>query len=157
MKQSGGLAQLAILVWLSWLALLGLTFGMLRWNAWHPHFLPVTSVLVAMLSAALALLITAGWRLMAGSRRANAMRWLLLGLPSVALKETEETWHSATAYDMHEGVPVVSEVRVEARGPGSNHREEIWRVTDSRFEPVPDSDYSAEHLLAGASERHLPP
>jgi hypothetical protein len=54
MKHRDWLARLAILVWVSWLALLGLMFGMLRLNAWHPHFAPVTTVLVVTIASGLA-------------------------------------------------------------------------------------------------------
>lgn len=80
------LARLTILVWLSWLALLGLMFGMLRWNVWHPHFLPVTLTLLIMVVATLALSLLAVARLKVGFGRLDAPRWTLLGLPPLAFQ-----------------------------------------------------------------------
>ncbi len=74
------LARLALLVWACWLGLLLLLGGQLVGRVWHPHFLPVTAMLVLMLTAGVALLIGAGWRLARGPKRRQALSCLLLGL-----------------------------------------------------------------------------
>ncbi len=68
------------LVWACWLGLLLLLGGQLVGRVWHPHFLPVTAMLVLMLTAGLALIIGAGWRLARGPKRRQALSCLLLGL-----------------------------------------------------------------------------
>ena len=72
MKRTSWLDRLAIAVWLAWLGLVGLLFAMLRLGAWHPHFLPVTAVLVVLLAAGISLLIGGLWRLI--TRTAAAAR-----------------------------------------------------------------------------------
>ena len=57
MRNWSWLMRLAAAVWMAWLGLIGLMFGMLRLGAWHPHFLPVTAVLAVLLGAGLSLLI----------------------------------------------------------------------------------------------------
>ena len=74
------LARLALLVWACWLGLLLLLGGQLVGRVWHPNFLPVTAMLVLMLTAGLALVIGAGWRLARGPKRRQALSYLLLGL-----------------------------------------------------------------------------
>ena len=74
------LARLALLVWACWLGLLLLLGAQLGGRVWHPNFLPVTAMLVLMLTAGLALLIGAGWRLARGPNRRQALSCLLLGL-----------------------------------------------------------------------------
>ena len=66
------LMRLAATVWLAWLGLVGLLFGMLRLGAWHPHFLPVTAVLVVLLVSTLSLLIVG--MLAVGPRPAEVAR-----------------------------------------------------------------------------------
>ena len=79
------LARLALLVWACWLGLLLLLGGQLVGRVWHPNFLPVTAMLVLMLTAGLALLIGAGWRLARGPNRRQALSCLLLGLAPLLL------------------------------------------------------------------------
>ncbi len=74
------LARLALLVWACWLGLLLLLGGQLVGRVSHPNFLPVTAILVLMLTAGLALLIGVGWRLARGPKRRQALSCLLLGL-----------------------------------------------------------------------------
>ncbi len=73
------LPGLAIAVWVSCLALLGLMGMMLAVLAWHPHFLPMTSVLALVIVAGLALIGGALWRIVFGPGRREALSWLLLG------------------------------------------------------------------------------
>jgi hypothetical protein len=73
------LRRLAITVWLAWLGLLGLMAAMLAGRAWHPHFLPATTVLGVLIVAGLALVCGASWRIRRGPRRLHAFSCLLLG------------------------------------------------------------------------------
>jgi hypothetical protein len=79
MRRLLSLPGLAIAIWVSCLALLGLLGIMLAALAWHPHFLPVTSVLAMVIIAGLALIVGALWRIIRGPRRREALSWLLLG------------------------------------------------------------------------------
>ena len=49
MKHVSWLVRLAVLVWVTWLGLVGLMLGLLRLRVWHPHFLPVVSLFTALL------------------------------------------------------------------------------------------------------------
>jgi len=90
--------RLAAAVWLAWLGLVGLMFGMLRLGAWHPHFLPVTAVLLVLLGAGLSLLILGSWRLLRGPRRMHALACLLLGLPPLGFLAGHLMYGFGTAY-----------------------------------------------------------
>jgi hypothetical protein len=92
------LMRLAAAVWLAWIGLIGLMFGMLRLGAWHPHFLPVTAVLVVLLAAGLSLLILGIWRLLRGPRRLHALGCLLLGLPPLGFLAGHLMYGFGTAY-----------------------------------------------------------
>jgi hypothetical protein len=93
------LVRLAVAVWMAWLGLVGLMFGMLRLGALHPHFLPVTAVLVVLLAAGLSLLILGIWRLLRGPRRMHALACLLLGLPPLGFLAGHLMYGFGTAYD----------------------------------------------------------
>jgi len=81
MRRLFWLPRLVIAVWLSWLALLGLLAGMLIGGAaWHPHFLPVTAVLGALIAAGTVLVGRAAWQIARGPRRHEAVSCLLLGV-----------------------------------------------------------------------------
>ena len=92
------LMRLAAAVWLAWLGLVGLLYGMLRLGAWHPHFLPVTVVLVVLLAAGPSLLIVGGWQLVRGPRRMHALACLLLGLPPLGFLTGHLMYGFGTAY-----------------------------------------------------------
>jgi len=92
------LMRLAAAVWLAWLGLIGLMFGMLRLGAWHPHFLPVTAVLAVLLAAGLSLLIFGSWRLLRGPWRLHALVCLLLGLPPLGFLAGHLMYGFGTAY-----------------------------------------------------------
>ena len=79
MRRILSLPGLAIAVWASCLAFLGLLGILLARFAWHPHFLPVTSVLVVVIVAGLALIGVGVWRIVRGPGRLEALSWLLLG------------------------------------------------------------------------------
>jgi len=85
MRRLFWLPRLVIAVWLSWLALLGLLAGMLIGGAaWHPHFLPVTAVLGALIAAGTVLVGRAAWQIARGPRRHEAVSCLLLGVAPLA-------------------------------------------------------------------------
>jgi hypothetical protein len=46
MRRSLSLPGLAVAAWASCLGLLGLLAGMVLGRAWHPHFLPATTMLL---------------------------------------------------------------------------------------------------------------
>lgn len=98
MRSWTALMRLAATVWLAWMALVGLLFGMLRLGAWHPHFLPVTAVLVVLLISTLSLLIVGCWRLVRGPRRMHALACLVLGLPPLGLLTGHLIYGFGTAY-----------------------------------------------------------
>jgi hypothetical protein len=79
MKRLLALPRLTAIVWISFVGLLALMVVMGVLGAWHPHFLPVTSVLAIFVSSGLALVLAALWRLIAGPRRLRALTCLLLG------------------------------------------------------------------------------
>ena len=79
MRRLLSLPGLAIAIWVSCLALLGLLGIMLAVLALHPHFLPVTCVLAVAIIAGLALIVGALWRIVRGPGRRDALLWLLLG------------------------------------------------------------------------------
>jgi hypothetical protein len=80
MKRDSWLVRLAVLVWVTWLGLVGLMLGLLRLRVWHPHFLPVVALFTVFLVAGLALLVVGVWQLIRGPRRIYALSLLLLGL-----------------------------------------------------------------------------
>ena len=98
MKRFSWLAWLAIAVWMAWLGLIGLLFAMLRLNVWHPHFLPVTALLVLLLTAGLALAIGATWTLIRGPRRVHSLACLMLGLPPLGFLAGHLMFGFGTAY-----------------------------------------------------------
>lgn len=81
MKRSSWLARSAVAVWLAWAGLLASLYAMLRLSVWHPHYLPVTGLLVVLLAAAVFLLAAGTWRVIRGPRRLQALACLLLGTP----------------------------------------------------------------------------
>ncbi len=79
MRRILSLPGLAIAVWASSLAFLGLLGIMTAVLAWHPHFLPLTSLLALVIIAGLALIGGALWRIVRGPARLEALSWLLVG------------------------------------------------------------------------------
>jgi hypothetical protein len=55
------LPGLAVAAWASCLGLLGLLAGMVLGRAWHPHFLPATTMLLLVVVTGLALVVGASW------------------------------------------------------------------------------------------------
>ena len=104
MASRSWLMRLAAAVWLAWLGLLGLMFGMLRLRVWHPHFLPITALLVVVLAAGLALVILGIWRLVCGPRRAQTLAILLLGLPPVGFLAGHLMYGFGTAHGRQLGL-----------------------------------------------------
>ncbi len=92
------LMRLAAAVWMAWLGLIGLMFGMLRLGVWHPHFLPITALHVVLLASGFALLILGIWRLVRGPRRAHTLAILLLGLPPLGFLAGHLMYGFGTAY-----------------------------------------------------------
>ena len=73
------LPRLAITVWLAWLMLVGLMFGMQARQVWNPHFLPMMALLVILVAAGLSLIVGGTWRLLRGPFRRQALACILLG------------------------------------------------------------------------------
>ncbi len=74
------LPGLAVAVWVSCLAFMGLLGGMVASFAWHPHFLPATAALALVIVSGLALLVGASWRIIRGPDRRRALACLLVGV-----------------------------------------------------------------------------
>jgi hypothetical protein len=98
MKRVSRLGWLAAAVWLAWLGLVGTMFGMLKLQVWHPHFLPVTALLVALLVSGLTLLVAGTWRVVRGPKRLHALGCLLAGLPPLGFLAGHLMYGFGTAY-----------------------------------------------------------
>jgi hypothetical protein len=92
------LARLAALVWLAWLLLLGLMFGLLWFDVWHPPFLLMPAIVVVLVAACVILLAACAWRLVRGPRRTHALGCLLLGLAPAAFLTGHLMYGFGTAY-----------------------------------------------------------
>jgi hypothetical protein len=68
------------MVWAAWLGLLAAMAMMLVLQVWHPHFLPATVLLLALVVAGISLIVGGMWRLTVGPGRLRAVTYLLLGL-----------------------------------------------------------------------------
>ena len=79
MRRILSLPGLAAAVWASYLGLMGLLAGMVLGRAWHPHFLPATTMLLLVVVTGLALVVGASWRIIRGPRRRRALSCLLIG------------------------------------------------------------------------------
>ena len=75
------LPALALAVWTAWLGLVAAMAVMLAMQAWHPHYLPVTVLLVILVAAGIFLILGGLWRLIVGPRRLRTLTCLLLGVP----------------------------------------------------------------------------
>jgi hypothetical protein len=80
MRRCFRLPALALTVWAAWLGLLAALAMMFIMRVWHPHFLPVTVLVLLLVIASVALLVGGLWRLVVGPRRLRALTWLLLGV-----------------------------------------------------------------------------
>jgi hypothetical protein len=80
MRRVFGLPVLVSIVWAAWLGLVAAMAVMLALQVWHPHYLAVTLLLVALVVAGVALIFGGLWRLIVGPRRWRALTYLLLGL-----------------------------------------------------------------------------
>ena len=81
MRWIPSLPRLAIMVWVAWLVLVGLMFGMQARQVWHPHFLPITAVLAVLVVSGFFLIVGASWRWcegLDGGRRWLAFFWVRL-------------------------------------------------------------------------------
>jgi hypothetical protein len=79
MRRILSLPGLAVAAWVSCLGFLGLLVGMVLERACHPHFLPVTTVLLFVVVTGLALVGGASWRIIRGPRRRRALSCFLIG------------------------------------------------------------------------------
>jgi hypothetical protein len=79
MRRIFSLPALAVAVWVACLALPGLLGVMVAVRTWHPHFLPVTTMLALIFTVGLALIITSLWRIVRGPGRRGAVSCLLIG------------------------------------------------------------------------------
>src|SRR6516165_8837434 len=98
MKRVSWPARLALMVWVAWLAVVGISLALLALGVWHPHFLPVTTALGAFLAAGPALLVVGAWQLVRGPRRAHALACLLWGLAPFGLLAGHLMYGFGTAY-----------------------------------------------------------
>ena len=80
MRRVFHLPALVSMVWAAWLGLVAAMSVMLALEVWHPHYLPVTVLLVALVVAGASLILGGLWRLIVGPRRLRALTCLLLGL-----------------------------------------------------------------------------
>ncbi len=79
MRRILSLPGLAVAVWVSCLAFMGLLAVMAATVAWHPHFLPTTASLSLVIVSGLALVVGASWRIIRGPDRRRALACLLVG------------------------------------------------------------------------------
>src|SRR5690242_4662689 len=79
-QRRSSLPRLAAVVWVAWALLLVVLQGMLRAHAWHPHFLPVTLLLLVLLLAGFLLIVIGLWRVARGPSRLATAGWLLVGM-----------------------------------------------------------------------------
>ena len=80
MRRILSLPGLAVAVWVSCLAFMGLLAVMAATFAWHPHFLPVTTAAGSLvIVSGLALIVGASWRIIRGPDRRRALACLLVG------------------------------------------------------------------------------
>jgi hypothetical protein len=80
MRRVFHLPALVSMVWAAWLGLVAAMSVMLALEVWHPHYLPVTVLLVALVVAGASLILGGLWRLIVGPGRLRALTCLLLGL-----------------------------------------------------------------------------
>jgi hypothetical protein len=81
MRRLFRLPTLALAVWAAWLGLVAAMALMLAMQAWAPHFLPITILLLWLVVSGVALIVGGLWRLAVGPWRRRALTCLLLGVP----------------------------------------------------------------------------
>jgi len=91
------LSRITFIVWLTWLGSIVLMWGMYRFHVMHPHFLPLTTLLVIQLIGALAVVLAGLLRLVRGPQRLRALSWLLLATTPIWL------WAAYISYGMWVG------------------------------------------------------
>jgi hypothetical protein len=79
MRRFLSLPGLTFAVWIAYLAFVGLLSVMLAVRSWHPHFLPVVTMLALVMVAGLALIIGSTWRIVRGPERRRALACRLIG------------------------------------------------------------------------------
>jgi hypothetical protein len=80
MRQFGTSWRWACAVWAVWLLLLGTLAALLSRQIWHPHFLPVTALLVLLVAAGALLVGSSVWQIARGPRKRSSLAWLLVGI-----------------------------------------------------------------------------
>lgn len=88
------LGRITLLVWIAWIAGVGLIWGMHRFRVMHTHFLSLTTLLAIQVIGGLAVLFGGLWGLLRGPQRTKALGWLLLGTTPLWL------WASLISYGM---------------------------------------------------------
>jgi hypothetical protein len=83
MRRLFHLPALSLMAWVAWLGLLAVLGVMSALQVWHPHFLPVTVLVVLLVGSSVALLVFGLWRLVFGPLRLRALAWLMLGVAPV--------------------------------------------------------------------------
>lgn len=171
--KSGGLwfrpslSRITFIVWLAWLSGVVLMWGMHRFQVMHPHFLPVTTLLVIQVIGGLALLPAGLWRIVRGSQRARAFSWLLLGTTPIWL------WAAHISYGMwvghsrsvpwypgpvvklavnrhleieygptYAGVPVVRAIRSEFETSDNSRYVQVICIPRCDFVPTPEKEFT---------------
>jgi hypothetical protein len=67
------------MVWAAWLVLLLTLAGSFCLRIWHPHFFPVTAMVVWLLVSGTLLVCRAAWLMTFGTQRRRSATWLLVG------------------------------------------------------------------------------
>lgn len=78
------LPGLTAAVWVSYLGFVGLLAALLMGLAYHPHFLPVTTMLVLVIVSGPAIILVASWPIIRGPARRRALTCLLIGAALVS-------------------------------------------------------------------------
>ncbi len=92
---------IASVVWLAWL--LGLLAMWLYYQrrVFHPHYLPLLSLLLVQFAGGLVLFVSGLWRVMRGPRRARALGWLLLGTAPLWFASAHFNYGAWSMYTQH--------------------------------------------------------
>jgi hypothetical protein len=108
MRWIPSLRSLAIVVWVAWLVLIGLMFGLQAWQVWYPYFLPMTAALVIMVVAGSCLIVGASWRLVRGPGRRRALACVFLSMAPLWFMAAHGTYgfESAFAPSLRLNLPV---------------------------------------------------
>jgi hypothetical protein len=108
MRWVPSLPHLATTVWVAWLVLVALMFGMQARQVWNPHFLPMTTALVVLFVAGVSLIVAASWRMVRGPRRRQALACIFLGLAPLWVMAAHGTYgfESAVARSLRLDLPM---------------------------------------------------